>query len=81
MQNTEALKHLFAAMGGDTTNMTSDQISECIQYIADHLPEGFGTFPKAAAVSFTAEGATAETCATAIAAIIASLKEVGIMET
>lgn len=38
-----------------------------------------GGVKKAAAVSFTADGATAETCAAAIAAVIANLKASGAM--
>lgn len=41
--------------------------------------KALGGVKKAAAVTFTAEGATAETCATAIAAIIANLKAAGSM--
>ena len=41
--------------------------------------KALGGVKKAAAVSFTTDGATAETCATAIAAIIAALKASGAM--
>ena len=41
--------------------------------------KALGGVKQAAAVSFTAEGATAETCAAAIAAVIASLKAAGAM--
>lgn len=92
MQITDALKNLYKRVTGESSASTDGQIAELIQKLADNWPAGGGyTLPaatsnalggvkKASAVDFNTSGATAETCAAAIKAIIDGLKESGAME-
>lgn len=92
MQTIDALRNLYKKVTGSEKAPTEDQIAELIQLMADNWSGGGSTYElpaatttalggvkQAEAVSFTEEGATAETCAAAIAAIIAAMKASGAM--
>ena len=69
-------------IGAGTSNFSgsyNDLKDKPAQYTLPAAGNGIGGVKRAAAVSFTAEGATAETCAAAIASIIANLKAAGSM--
>ena len=92
MQTNEALRNLYKKVTGTSAVPTEDQIADLVQKLADDWPAGGGyTLPAAAAdklggvkqaseVTFVTEGATADTCATAIKAILDALKASGAME-
>ena len=95
MSNLEQeMKKVAAALTGSEEEDIPDKLEDICRYIAENYTSGGGgesyTLPeastdkiggvkKAAAVAFTAESATAETCATAITAIITNLKAAGAM--
>lgn len=95
MSNLEQeMKKVAAALTGSEEADIPNTLEEICRYIAENYASGGGgesyTLPeasaekiggvkKAAAVEFTTGSATAETCATAIAAIITNLKAAGAM--
>ena len=93
MSNLEqAMKKVAASLTGQEETKIPNTLEEICEYIAENydsggesytLPEAsteaIGGVKKATAVEFTKAEATAETCATAIAAIIANLKAAGSM--
>lgn len=95
MSNLEQeMKKVAAALTGEAETEIPDKPEEICAYIAENyasegsggsytLPEAsegaIGGVRKAAAVTFTEDEATAETCAAAIAEIITNLKAAGVM--
>lgn len=92
MSNMEqAMRQLAAEMTGkELSEVPEGTVEEIVQWIAENYSGGETSIPeatteaiggvkKATAVEFTTGSATAETCATAIAALIANLKAAGTM--
>lgn len=89
MDNLEqSMKEVAAALTGKKADEIPDNLEDICCFIAENYKSGSYTLPaatttnlggvkKAAAVSFNASGATVETCATAISALIANLKAAG----
>lgn len=91
MSNLEqAMRELAASLTGEEIGaVPSGTVEEICLWIAENYSGGgsipaattqaIGGVKQAAAVEFTADSATAETCATAITALITNLKAAGIM--
>lgn len=93
MTKVEALKKLTSEITGkEIEEIKGSTISDVIVFLAENynssettyvLPNAttdtIGGVKKCASVDFTTEGASAETCATAIQGIIQALKTAGIM--
>ena len=91
MSNLEQrMKEVAVALTGKEADGIPDNLEDICSFIAENYKGGTYTLPaattenlggvkKAAAVAFTAGGATAETCATAISTLIANLKAAGMM--
>lgn len=81
MNNLErAMKKVAAALTGGKEAEMPEQMEKICEYIAENYTGDSGGTAQIDAVEFTREGATAETCATAIAAIIANMKTAGMMK-
>ena len=92
MSNLErSMKEVAAALTGRGADEIPDHLEDICSFIAENYSGGesyslpmateqaIGGVKKAAAVSFTTDSATAETCATALEQLISNLKTAGIM--